>query len=311
MVLILLEDPTWEEVQETHSLEETFDTGAVANLSTAQGAAPSDPRMGYVLLGAGSRVDTSQLPEKLPDDPAEISEAFTGPAAAVRPGSLGETLAEAGLQTAAIGGKARLVAMDQKGRVPLTYDTSEPARSLEKALSKGADFVAVQAGSARQAGRLAGVAGEAGARAAVASPNVSEDSANLAPFALGGQEEGLLYSPTTRTEALIAGTDIAPTILAQLGVEPPREMQGRPVTVRPGETASAARLGGRLSFVAEGRSEVWLLVGTVMVLGGLLATVQRGRTGASFVLLTLAMLPAGALISAAFPVTNTPAVATP
>ena len=185
-----------------------------------------------------------------------------------------------------------------------------PREASKGALSEGADFVAVQAASTRQAGRLAGGAGEAGARVAVASPSAPVGSANLTPFALGGPEDGLLYSPTTRTPALVAGPDVAPTILAQLGVEPSRGMQGRPVTVRPGETASAAQLEERLSFVAERRSEVWLLVGTVMVLGGLLETVRRGRIGASLVLLTLAALPAGALVSAALPITNTPAVAT-
>ena len=308
VVLILVDGLTWEKVQGNPSLEETFGEGAAANLSTAQGAAPADPGIGYVLLGAGSRADTSQLPENFPKDTAESTNAFSGPAAAVRPGSLGETLAEAGLEVVAIGKKARLVAMNIEGRVPLTYDASKPLESLENALAEDTDFIVVQAGSVRWAGRLARAAAEAGAEVAVASPNAPAGSANLTPFVLSGAGEGLLYSPTTRTKALITNTDVAPTLLALPGVDPPREMQGRAATVRPGEVQSAERLGERLSFVAEKRSEVWVPIGAVFVFGMPLAALRRGRAGACFVLLTLAALPAGALVTATFPISNVPAV---
>ena len=316
LVLVLVEELTWGEVREATPLTEDFDGTAVANLSTFQGAAPADPRMGYVLLGAGARVDSSLLPENLPEDPTELSAAFRGPAAAVRPGTFGEALDEAGVKTVAIGEKALLVTMDKEGRVPITYDAPAPSDSLEEALARDADFVAVQAGSIRQAGRLANVAGERGAEVAVASPGAPVGSAtgstNLAPFVLWGSGEGLLYSPTTRTEALVAGIDVAPTLLARLGVEPPREMQGRPATVVPGGPAAAERLaerlGERLSFVAEKRSVVWISIAAVMVLCMLLATLWRGKTGASFVLLALAALPMGALVPGALPPTNVPAV---
>ena len=149
---------------------------------------------------------------------------------------------------------------------------------------------------------------KAGAKVAVASPNAPAGSANLTPFALDGSEDGLLYSPTTRTEALVAGIDVAPAIITRLGAEPPREMQGRPANVRSGEAASAERLGERLSFVGEKRGEVWVSIGMISVLGALFATLWKGRTGASFVLLTLAALPAGSLISAILPIANTPAI---
>ena len=253
VVLVLVEELTWDEVREATPLTGDLDGTAVANLSTFQGAAPADPRMGYVLLGAGARVDSSLLPESPPENPTELSAAFRGPAAAVKPGALGKALDEAEIKTAAIGEKALLVAMDEKGRVPITYEALAPADSLEEALTRDADFVAVQAGSMRQAGRLADTAGERGAEVAIASPNAPTGSANLAPFVLGGSGEGLLYSSTTHTKALITGIDVAPTLLARLGVEPPREMQGRPATVVPGEPAAAERLGELLSFVAEQR----------------------------------------------------------
>ena len=308
VVLVLVEELTWDEVREATPLTGDLDGTAVANLSTFQGAAPADPRMGYVLLGAGARVDSSLLPESPPENPTELSAAFRGPAAAVKPGALGKALDEAEIKTAAIGEKALLVAMDEKGRVPITYEALAPADSLEEALTRDADFVAVQAGSMRQAGRLADTAGERGAEVAIASPNAPTGSANLAPFVLGGSGEGLLYSSTTHTKALITGIDVAPTLLARLGVEPPREMQGRPATVVPGEPAAAERLGERLSFVAEQRGVVWVSIAAVMVFCMLLAAFLRGKTGASFVLLILAALPAGALISGALPLVNAPVV---
>lgn len=308
VVLVLVEDLTWREVQDTPALAEAFEEGAVANLSTTQGASPADPRMSYALLGASSRTDTSLLPESLPEEPAEVLEAFEEPAAGIQPGTLGGALTNAGLQTGAIGESARLVAMDREGEVSNAYDTSDTAAALEETLSREADFVAVEADNARQAGQLAEVAEGAGATVAVASPIAPDGSANLTPFALGSSEEGLLYSPATRTEGLITSADVAPTILAQLGVDPPPGMLGRAASIRPGQMRSAERLGERLSFVAEERTEVWVSVSAILVLCLLSATLWKGRRGARFILLSLAALPAAALVSAAAPITNVPAV---
>ena len=60
--------------------------------------------------GPASRVDTSLLPANLPRKPAKVPDVFEGPAAAVRPGALGETLAGDSLKAAAVGEKARLAA---------------------------------------------------------------------------------------------------------------------------------------------------------------------------------------------------------
>ena len=304
VVLVLVEDLTWEAVRESPLLAETFDNGAVANLSTSQGAASADPRMGYVLLGAGSRVDASLLPENLPKEPAEVVNAFEGPAAAVRPGSLGEALDRAGLQAAAIGEKARLVVMDAEGRVPHSYNASEPVGSLEKALAEDTNFIAVQAGSVRQAGRLADAAERAGARVAIASANAPAGSANLTPFVLAVPEKGLLYSPATRTRGLITSSDVVPILLAQIGIDPPPDMQGRAAAVLPGSVEAAVRLDERLSFVAEKRFQVWLLVAGAMLAGTFAAISWKAKAGAIYALLVLSALPAGALAVAALPVTN-------
>lgn len=311
VVLVLIDELTWEKVEETPSLEEAFSEGAVANLSTAQGTAPTAPRMGYVLLGAGSRVDTSLLPEDLPEEPTEVPEAFGGPASSIEPGLLGEALSEAGVETATIGRRAKLVVLDPEDR-DLAYEGSQPVEHLEDALSEGAEFVAVDARSPEEAGRISAASQETGATVAIASPNApngSASSANLTPFVLSGLGESLLYSPTTRTRGLITSADVAPTLLARLGVEPPAEMQGRAAAGVAGAEASAERLDGRLSFVAERRFAVWLLVGLAMVLGTSLVMLWRGVAGAVYALLVLAALPAGALAVAAAQVTNAPIVA--
>lgn len=313
VTLVLVEELTWEEMRETPSLEKTFEEGAAANLSTAQGAAPADPRLAYVLLGAGSRTDTSLLPNNLPRETTALPEAFKGPASPIRPGLLGEALAENGVETAAVGERAKLAVMDGEGRVKSIYKSSEPVKGLEDALADGAELVAVEAGSPEEAGRVSEAALGTSAAVAVASPNALPGSANLTPFVMvkpnSPRSEGLLYSPTTRTRGLISSVDVAPTLLAQLGVDPPAEMQGRSASVLPATMEAASRLAERLSFVAEKRFIVWLLVGAAVLAGAVLAVLWKRKTGAAFALLAMAALPAGALAVAAVPVTNAPTVA--
>ena len=308
VVLVLVDGLTWNDVESTPGLRKTFEGGAVANLSTAQGSTPDDPRFGYLFLGAGARVDTAMLPTKLPRGRENLAGAFEGPAPTVRPGALGEALSQAGIQTAAVGEEAGLVTMDESGKAPRAYNTEDPVSGLRNALEDGAGLVVVKAANPKQAGRVAGAARKAGGAVAVASPNDLPGSEDLTPFVLDGPG-GVLYSPTTRTEALISNADVAPTLLSELGVEPPDSMQGRPTTVRPGTRKAAERLGDRLAFVSDKRLEVWVMVGVVSALALLAAGYFKGRTGLSIAVLGVGSLPAGALLAAAAPVTNTPVVA--
>ncbi|CAN5751412.1 hypothetical protein BH24ACT22_BH24ACT22_07750 [soil metagenome] len=311
VVLVLVDELTWEDVKGTPSLEETFEEGAVANLSTAQGAAPAEPGMNYALLGAGSRVDTSLLPENLPQKTTELPEAFDGPASAIRPGAFGEALMKNGVKTAVVGKRAGLVVMDLEGQIQNAYEASEPEGGLEEALKDGAEFVAVDAGTPSEAGRISGTARDTGAVVAIAAPNAHNDSANLTPFALDGPRDGILYSPTTRTGALITSLDVAPTLLAQFDIEPPREMQGQVVYAHPRTIKSAEKLGERLSFVAEGRFQVLLLIGAAMFAGALATILWRGKPAAIYALFVLAALPAAALATAALSLTSVLSVAFP
>jgi hypothetical protein len=307
VVLVLADDLSWEAVEEEPALQGAFRDGAAATLSTVQGIAPpDDPRFGYVFLGAGSRVDTRFLPAKLPADPARIPGAFDGPASTVHPGALGDALGRGGVQAAAVGDKARLVAMDSEGDVPRSYEGGDPPGELEAALNDDAGFVAVAAGDPTQAAELVEAARSVDAVVAVATPNGSPETPNLAPFALvrPGTEGGLLYSPTTRTEGLLTNADVAPTLLVLLGVPVPPEMSGRVAEVRPGAPESVKLLQRRLWFVEENGFRVWGVIG-VLWAGALAVGISRGgRRGASMVVLALAALPAGALLAAATPVTG-------
>jgi hypothetical protein len=307
VVLVLVDGLSWETVEKEPGLRETFSDGAAATLSVVQGTEPpDDPRFGYVFLGAGSRVDTRFLPERLPAAPGAIPAAFDGPASTVHPGSLGDALQRAEIRAAAVGDRATLVAMDQEGDVPLRYEDGDPLGGLEAALDDGVGFVAVDAEDPAQAAELVEFGRSTGAVVAVAAPNGLPETPNLTPFALvrPGGEGGLLYSPTTRTEGLLTNADVAPTLLALLGAPVPPEMSGRVAEVRPGGPESAEHLQRRLWFVEESGFRVWGVVGALWAGSLVVGILRGGRRGASMVVLALAALPAGALLAAAVPATG-------
>jgi hypothetical protein len=263
VVLVLVDGLSWEGAEKEPGLHESFRDDAAATLSIVQGSEPpNDPRFGYVFLGAGSRVDTRFLPQRLPADPGRIPGAFDGPASIVHPGSLGDALEQTGVRAVAVGDKARRVAMDSEGDVPVRYGGGAPLDDLETALDDDVGFVAVDAGNPSQAAELVEVARRSGAVVAVASPNGRPEAPNLAPFALVQPETegGLLYSPTTRTTGLLTNADVAPTLLAILGIPVPPEMGGRVAEVRPGKAQSAEVLERRLWFVEEDRMAKTALV---------------------------------------------------
>ena len=301
VVLVLVDGLSWEEVQQNPALRRLFEEGAAAALSTVQGGRPADPRAAYLLLGAGSRADTAALPRRLPRSPAAAAREISERVPTVRPGSLGEVLRRSGVEAAAVGAEARAVAMDREGRVPLLYGGEAPLRALEAALAEGAGFVAAEAAGPAEAGRLVAAASRSGALVAVASPNAPPGAPNLTPFAIAGRR-GLLYSPSTRTAGLLAGQDVAPTLLARMGLEAPPEMQGRPAKARPGSPEDARRLSERLSFVAEERhrTAAWALALSLLPFGAFLLAL-RGREAAGPCLLALAAMPAATLPAAALP----------
>ncbi|MFM8304318.1 MAG: hypothetical protein ACKOA9_08485 [Actinomycetota bacterium] len=134
----------------------------------------------------------------------------------------------------------------------------------------------------------------------------------LTPLAVRGPgvESGLLRSATTRRAGFVQIQDVAPTILAALGVEAPASMEGRPAEVRPAGTQVADRLAGlrRADAAAQFRDgrigEVYgLLAGTVAVVLaiGLVAcarpaSARRGRLAMFTALWALGLLVAAFLV---------------
>ena len=79
---------------------------------------------------------------------------------------------------------------------------------------------------------------------------------------------GGLRSATTRRDGLVAATDIAPTILERLEVEPPSDMQGQPIEGAPRMTAAELNeMNDRLSLVSGRRAP---LGRSVILIGGLI-----------------------------------------
>lgn len=309
VVLVLVENGlTWESIAGEPRLAPIFEGGAVASMSTAQGRSPDDPRMGYVLLGAGSRADTSVLPDHLPEDRREIPGSFRGPAATIQPGALGDALAKAGIKAAAVGERAALVVMDSDGEVPEVRDSGDPAVKLREALQSGAGLIAVQTSGLRDAARVSSAAREDGATVAIAATGTPEGSANLAPAEISGPN-GVLYSPGTRTAGFISNEDVAPTLLERLNVPVPKEMSGRAAEVRAGSMDQTARLQERISFVEEERGKVWALLAGAALAAFVLGIGSKGREGLRWAILFPVALPLGALIPASLPVTNAAFVA--
>jgi hypothetical protein len=96
---------------------------------------------------------------------------------------------------------------------------------------------------------------------------------------LGGS--GGLRSATTRRDGLVAATDIAPTILARLGIPPPAQMQGRPIVAAPRLSAEQLNaMNDRLALVAGRRTPLarnMILLGGIVVILLLLAGRLTGR----------------------------------
>jgi hypothetical protein len=86
--------------------------------------------------------------------------------------------------------------------------------------------------------------------------------------ARGVDGDGGLRSATTRRDGLVSATDVAPTILDRIGVEPPNEMQGQPIEgaarMSPSELNA---MSDRLSLVAGRRGP---LGRSVIAIGGMI-----------------------------------------
>jgi hypothetical protein len=121
---------------------------------------------------------------------------------------------------------------------------------------------------------------------------------------LGGTPGGSLTSQTTHTDGVVAGIDVAPTILEHLGRSVPGAVKGQPITSEPGRDAAAlADLTERLRVVLPRRlPALWTLLGSwvALLLAAMLVADRRGTRWAFRVgPLAVLWLPSVLLLTAA------------
>ncbi len=94
----------------------------------------------------------------------------------------------------------------------------------------------------------------------------------LTPVVAWGEHfsPGLLTSPTTRTEGLVANIDIAPTLLNLLEVDPPASMSGRPLRISSHSPDTALRMAllARLDYLSQRNLQALLYVTPVLFVLG-------------------------------------------
>ncbi len=138
---------------------------------------------------------------------------------------------------------------------------------------------------------------------AIERPPPPDDEA-LAIGVAGRGFDGNLTSDSTRLDGYVLSTDVAPTILARLGLAPPGEMSGRPIRAE-GEVDPRAvvELGERMASISERRGPaiglslvVWLATLAVAVA---LGRGRVGRTAVRLAALAVVLLPLVLLLAAA------------
>jgi len=128
-------------------------------------------------------------------------------------------------------------------------------------------------------GRLAGK-GSHGLLIAIARPTDGSDEP--LPIGIKGSGfDGSLTSDSTRMDGYVLSTDVAPTILDRLGIEPPSQMSGQPIRSEGSvDPAAVESLVGRMDVISSRRGPVIGLNVVAWLLGLALAVaLSRGRLG--------------------------------
>lgn len=262
----------------------------------------------YLDIGQGNRIAQSLYPDDLPaiyvrGDRVERrvwrrvrSRAEEAPAQIV-PGLLASTLRRHGVPVSAgpSAGSAALIAADRRGLI-------ERTRGCEPGRCAGVTVIATE--PARLGGLAERLSGE---DLLIAIERPLGTGRLLAIGILGaGFEAGDLTSPTTRMRGYVLSTDLLPTILDRYGIAVPAEgVTGRAIETTGPEAspAAVAARGDRLGVVRERRSAVlganllaWV---TLTLLAAALWRRRGARVGLSLLAVTVALVPAILLLTAA------------
>ena len=216
------------------------------------------------------------------------------------PGALAGTLRAAGRDIVVLGdGPVALAGMDRGGAVRI-------GRGSLAALSRRHDVVIASAPDAAAANRMLPAAPPQGTLVMLVSVSPARGG-HLTPAAIygAGIPRGRLTSDSTRRDGIVTLSDVAPTILAALGVARPDGLDGRPLRTRPGATqldrlldldARSARQIGSYRLV------VYLTAATLLALIGL--SLRGAHRAATATALLFASLPLATFLMRLLP--NTP-----
>ena len=246
----------------------------------------------YLDISQGNRIDEDLYDSELPRLPIRggrvaprlwaetVARAEAAPADLI-PGLLGSTLAEAGIPTAAERGSGlpTLIAVDRDGatRVRSSLACARGCDDGFSVITAHVDELPAISEGLRPEDMLLAFAG---------GPPADEQLLPAGVVAAG--YGGNLTSDSTRTDGLVTSTDIAPTVLARLGVEVPEEMNGSEIESS-GELDPTAVAELRTELVDRPSRDqtvlaplfIWLL------LAALFSAVFRGAAPAALTLLAL------------------------
>lgn len=212
--------------------------GAVGALSVRALHTRPEPAEGYIALGSGVRTRSVPAVDRraVVVDAGGRVRAIGALQAANRgrrigsvPGALGSALRAAGRDIVVTSdGPAALAAMDRGGAVTV-------ARGDPLALARRHDVVIADTPGASDAARLLQAAPSDDTLVVLVSVSPAPDG-HLTPAVLRGPgvPAGRLVSDSTRRDGIVTLGDVAPTILAVLGVPRPAGMPGRPLRTRAG-----------------------------------------------------------------------------
>lgn len=232
-------------------------------------------------------------------------------AGTVVPGLLASTIEAAGGRVAYAGSVAEpeteaVAAADTGGRldqVSLGTGAGLPTRVLE--LLRQSELVVTRLPQdGRGLDALDRILAGAGPKVLVYVIQAPPDAAKLLPTGLQARGlAGMLTSDTTRTTGLVAATDVAPTVLRQLGLDPPPEVEGQQIEAEPGASEDLDGLADRLGVIVPRRDPalLWLLAAWAG-LTGVLALARRDaglRAGLRIGFLAALWVPGLALLTAA------------
>jgi hypothetical protein len=270
VLLFLLDGVPYERALAEPALEALAAEGGIGLMTTRVGGGdPPTIVAAAATLGAGAGVgDPGEPVTWRPEGDGAVVDVAPLEDEGGTPGALGEALAAGGLQAGYLGDltpssaapAGMLVAMDAEGRIPVMVGGSSPADALDHLsllvveLGSGAGEVGGPSqvtGLAVQALTEASSAEEVLVVVAVPSPSaeMAERGDEVTPLivaagppgelagAEGGSPNGLT-SETTGRQGLASNADLAPTVLAFLGLDVPDEMAGSSVRVS-GEAPTA------------------------------------------------------------------------